>query len=387
MDNNCSICGKFADVALSVDHDVCGHRSHADCLGGEDYNFDYCQLCLNGKDAPPGAAASAAAVRMAVHGTAEPRTTDGVNYILNPGRKQAPSTMLKVAAWVPGLATRVAETIENTRNPEFLLRHRVPILDIMRNNHFGLEHFLKAGVTMQDFLTNCYTWDDLLLFEDISGRKGAKLPLKAITFGLQANANHFRTYADAFPYQRVRAHTQFAPHELGELFGLFFPEDGAPLQCEGNMDWNARDCVELGLTMDDLRAMGLEYAEQYDMLLDGLTARDAREATQALGVTKEHLAELLPPPTLQMAPPPVVLQRAPAQAVAVVEAPMEEEEEYQPPPRVVRVAPVVVQAQQQVHHQAPRPRRGPAGPTTAPAAAAPAREQRFERHGALLYSK
>lgn len=365
---SCPVCRKFADIALSIQHEACGHRSHVDCLV-EPYDFDNCAACAAPVEHAVAQSRAAAATAMAIR---EPRTTDNINYILNPGRKQPASTIAKVAAWVPGLSARFVETIDNTTNPEFLLRHHVPIQDIMIDHDMGLDHFLKAGVTMDDFLTNRYTWDDLLLFEDISGRRGSsKLPLQAITIGLKANANHFQAYADAFPYEKVRAHTGFQPVELGELFGLYFPEDGSPLQCEGNWDWRARECIEMGLTMDDLCVLGLQYVDQYAALMSGLNAKDVATMQKKLGVKPEHLKALMEPP------------QEPVRVVAVAPAPpvrehvseyVREEEPEQIPARMRVAAPAPVQVRV---HQAPLPRAKLVGPV--------GNAKRFDRHGALLY--
>lgn len=363
---SCPVCRKFADVALSIQHEACGHRSHVDCLV-EPYDFDNCAAC-----AAPTEHAAAPSSRSVAVARREPRTTDKINYILNPGCKQAASTLAKVAAWVPGLSTRFVETIANTTNPEFLLQHHVPIQEIMDDHDMGLDHFLKAGVTMDDFLINRYTWDDLLLFEDISGRRGAsKLPLQAITIGLKANANHFQAYADAFPYEKVRAHTGFQPYELGELFGLYFPEDGSPLQCEGNCDWRARECVEMGLTMDDLCVLGLQYVDQYDALMAGLNPKDKAAMQKKLGVKQEHLQALLEPPK-EVA---VVVAAATVAARAREHVVREYVREEEPEPVRMRVAaPAPVQARV---HQAPLPRAKLVGPV--------GNAKRFDRHGALLY--
>jgi hypothetical protein len=378
------VCGEFADVALSITHDVCGHRSHADCLS-EPYDFDNCPVCVGGVASDASSWPSITSPKKP-----EPRTTDGVNYVLNPGVKKPASTILKVAAWVPVLGARVAETVENSRNPEFLLQHHVPLRTIMDRNGMGLDHFLKAGVVLEDFLKNGYTWPDLLQFEDISGKRGAsKLPLQAITIGLQATANHFRTYADAFPYEAVRAHTRFEPVELGELFGLYFPDGGAPLQCEGNADWGARDCVDMGLDMDDLVGLGLEYREQYQSLMMGLNARDVAAMEKKLGVKKEHLSALVEPEVVSkpVSRPAVVKQQvqAPVQTIDCNDGSDysgSEDEEEAPVHTVRKMAAPVVQARV---HRTPRPKSTEAATTTAAAPLTGAR--RFDRHGALLVTK
>jgi hypothetical protein len=211
---------------------------------------------------------------------------------------------------------------------------------------------LKQGVDMTDFLSNGYTWNDLLLYEDV-GRKGATRAKQAL-MALRCNANHFRDYPDALPYKKVAEHAQLQPYDLGTCFGLGFPTDPpGSLQCMGDENWTARDCVRLGLNMDDLRDFGLVGLQQYEDLMVGLSKPDAIAAERDLKVTPEHIGSLV---DLMMAPPPrqpepsaapivkkpvVVPQSAPI-AIPVAVEQEEQEEFFSAPPAVVRQRPVVV---------------------------------------------
>jgi hypothetical protein len=109
---------------------------------------------------------------------------------------------------------------------------------------------------------------------------------------MRANANHFRDYPDAFPYESVRAHTQMEKGDLCQYFGLTFPHNG-PLECRGDQNWNAAQCAKLGLNFNDLVDFGLRYVEQYSDLIVHMTPQQAKHAEMAMGVTPERIAELI----------------------------------------------------------------------------------------------
>jgi hypothetical protein len=263
----------------------------------------------------------------------EPHTTDGINYILNPGVKRGASKLKAVASYIPGLSSRVVEDVKTSQDPEFLLANHVPLPTIMKVNKLGLDHFLKAGIQMEDFLKNGYTWKDLQVFEAIS-RKGAKTSLQAITVGLHATANLFRDYPDAFPFDEIKAQTKLQNSDLCELFGLTFP-DNAPLECYGDQQWNALHCVNLGLTMDDLTDFGLTSKQQYEELYSTVPKKMVSSCQKKLQVEPSHLGALI---DLEEAPrqvvQPVYVQKE-IQPVFVREKVVHEI----PKPRVVAVAP------------------------------------------------
>jgi hypothetical protein len=191
------------------------------------------------------------------------------------------------------------------------------------------------------------------------------------------------------------------PYDLCGEFGLRFPvtvdertghTSYGSLQCHGDEKWNARDCVRLGLRMDDLSAFGLSLVQQYEDLLVGLTHADAVEAERNLQVTPEHITGLIDI-NAPVAPQPLASAPAPAPIVAVAAA-------AKPAPVVVIreevPAPAIQpQQQQQIYVVQAAPEPVYEIPVAAPrvvarprVAASPAFHvpmvNRFDRHGAIL---
>jgi hypothetical protein len=395
--NNCSFCGEFADDDLSITHRQCGAKTHADCLPtGKPVNYKLCSICT-GETVALGDVASMDVTPVAAAGSREPFPPDGVDYVLQPGHKPKQNS----GAWqmVSGLlsrraaATTVAQNPKTSQDGEFLLKNRVPVRDMLRFNKLGLQHLLKAGVDMTDFLSNGYTWNDLLLYEDV-GRKGATRAKQAL-IALRCTANHFRDYPDALPYQAVAQHAQLKPYDLGTCFGLGFPMDppGA-LQCAGDENWTARDCVRLGLRMDDLCDFGMVGVQQYEDLMVGLSKPDAVAAERELQVTAEHIGALvdLMAAAPDAAPLGAAVPIAPVSKKTVVpprqpiQQQQQQEEESLPPmvveEKVFNSRPVAVA----VPIAAARPKNTAIPPTTAAAATVTivGNKNRFDRHGALV---
>lgn len=285
--NSCSVCAEAVTVDLSVRHRGCGHLTHLECLDPAAKATP--KMCA-GCD-PSSSGIVRQKVGAEVSAITEPHTTDGVNYILNPGIKRGASKLKAVASYIPGLSSRVVDDVKTSQDPEFLLANHVPLATIMKVNKLGLDHFLKAGIQMEDFLKNGYTWSDLKIFEAIS-KKGAKTALQAITSGLHATANLFRDYPDAFPFDEIKAHTKLQNSDLCELFGLTFP-DNAPLECYGDQQWNALHCVNLGLTMDDLTDFGLTSKQQYEELYATVPKKMVPVCQKKLQVEQAHLGALI----------------------------------------------------------------------------------------------
>ena len=292
--SDCSFCGELAEESLSIRHRQCGHLTHADCIpAGTKPNFKQCGACTGDYQKP----SSSGGVDSVGKGggtkkiSAEPRPIDGKDYLLHPGKKTSPHLLSAVTSYLPLVGKKTPETVENSKNPLFLLQNGVPLPTIIKRNELGLQHFAQAGVKLTDFLDCGYTWDDLKMFEDLS-RKGTKRALQALTIGLGATANHFRDYPDAFPFEQVKADTKLQTKDLCVHFGLTFPDDG-PLECLGDQNWNASDCVALGVTIDDLSDFGLYYLQQYKDLMRGVSKKDMARSEKALGTTIEHLQGLV----------------------------------------------------------------------------------------------
>ena len=399
----CSFCQEPADLNLSLEHRQCGGRTHTECLpAGQKPNYKLCAQCT-GEYVPLAAVASMDASAPA--GGREPFPPDGVDYVLHPGVwvQEAPSALRSIAGLFSRTqASGAQEQQQQQQDPHFLIRNRVSVRDMLRYNKLGLQHLLKAGVTMSELLANDYTWNDLLLYEDV-GRKGPTRCKQALAQGLKTNANHFRDYPDALPFAKVSAHAQLRPYDLCGEFGLRFPvtvdertghTSYGSLQCHGDEKWNARDCVRLGLRMDDLSAFGLSLVQQYEDLLVGLTHADAVEAERNLQVTPEHITGLIDinapvaPQPLAPAPAPIVAVAAAQPALAPAQAPLVVGREKVS-------APAIQQQQQQIYVVQAAPEPVYEIPVAAPrvlarprVAASPAFHvpmvNRFDRHGAIL---
>ena len=270
---DCSVCGKKAEPAYSVTHRGCGHATHADCIAGESVGKQ-CHRCLNPD----------LVLQEGIGSGIEPHTSDGVDYVKTPGTK---SKGWSVGA-VVSLVSRKPTTI--TKTPLELIKESTPIDVIFKKHKYGLDHMLKEGVTINDFLASRYKWEDICAFEDIS-QNGPHRSLLTFTNGLKLNANHLRDNPDRLPIDAFRSLTQLENSQLCTALGMEFPQD-ASLQCCGDSNWNAKDCVRLGLQMGDLIDFGLYCVEQYMDLMKGLSTRDQEEAEKKLGVTAKHLEGL-----------------------------------------------------------------------------------------------
>lgn len=396
----CSFCQEPADLNLSLEHRQCGGRTHTECLpAGQKPNYKLCSQCTGEyvplanvasmDTAPPSGAAAGR----------EPFPADGVDYVLHPGVwvQETPSALKSIT----GLFSRApppVQDIRSSQDPHFLIRNRVPVRDMLRYNKLGLQHLLKAGVTMSELLANDYTWNDLLLYEDI-GRKGPTRAKQALAHGLKTNANHFRDYPDALPFAKVSAHAQLRPFDLCSEFGLSFPltvdertgvTKYGSLQCHGDERWSARDCVRLGLKMDDLTSFGLTLTQQYEDLLIGLSQPEAAAAERDLSVTLEHMTALCDINAMAAAPEPTpaqvvqepVRQHHPQVVVIKEEAPQAPPPQAQPQIIVVQASPppvyeIPVAAPRSVAAREHRPH-----VVAAPVFKTPT--NRFDRHGAIL---
>ena len=227
----CSFCQEPADLNLSLEHRECGGRTHVECLpSGKKPNYKLCSQCT-GEYVPLAQVASMDTAPAAGGGGREPFPPDGVDYVRNPGVwiQKTPASALQA---ITGLFSRTpapdaaapptVEQLRTSQDCHFLIRNRVSVRDMLRFNKLGLQHLLKAGVTMSELLANDYTWNDLLLYEDV-GRKGPTRAKQTLAQGLKTNANHFRDYPDALPFAKVSSHANLKPRDLYTDFGLKFP--------------------------------------------------------------------------------------------------------------------------------------------------------------------
>lgn len=411
----CSHCNQVAEESLSIRHRTCSHMTHVDCLS-EPINYKLCGPCLS----PASAAASGggeAGKKALIGGPAapagggggggEPHTTDGHNYILNPGKKPS-SSVLKSLGSLLTASKQPTENIKTSQNPEFLLNNRVSIEQMMKQNKLGMDHLLKAGIVIEDFLKNQYDWTDLQKFEYV--QKGGKRALQTLAIGLGVDANHLRDYSDQLPAKDICAHLKMEPAEFFKELGLEFPQHG-PLMCNGDDRWSARDCVAMGLTIDDLMELGLQYTQQYADLMVGLTPQQVAVAEKKLQTKLEHLQQLVDAEAEQQSfPPPQAAERTevaqPLPQKVTRHIPQrqqqqvihEEYEEEAPPPQAAAVGQRVVIVEKPVYiekqviiKEVPPPAAAVISAKihhTTPVARTPQYVQRgaakFNRHGALI---
>ncbi len=272
---NCNICSHPAEPAYSITYINCPCTSHADCVG-QDIDVDKCVNCLAGKP-----------VVETVAVISEPHTEDGIDYVSKPGTK-GKSVLSKIASIIPGV--RKAAPAQPVWTPEQLLKKRVPIDVIMTKHGYGLDHMLRDGITIDDFIINGYKWSDLTKFEYIS-KEGQFKALKTFVDGLKLNANHLKNHPNVFPIEQFKEVTGISNAQYRSLLGMKIPRNN-PLQCDNDISWNAKDCVRLGIEMSDLIDWGMYCSAQFNDLMDGLTKNEQEQAMVDLNVTEEHLAQL-----------------------------------------------------------------------------------------------
>lgn len=268
--SDCSVCGKVAEPAYSIIHSECGCSTHTDCLGDEiDYNT--CPAHLGEVVTP------------IVSG--EPHTDDGVDYVKHPGTKQQPGVLSKVSSLIRRTPAVQPDTVES------LLKKHVPVDVIMKKHKYGLDHALKEGITIDDFLVNGYELKHLALYEYVS-KRGPERALNTLVDGLQLNANHLRDHPHELPFREFKKLTGLENSQICTKLGLHFPEDDS-LQCYNDLDWNAKHCVALGLKYEDLIDFGLQYIQQYEDLMKGLSQSEMTKMEVALGATVEQVSMLV----------------------------------------------------------------------------------------------
>lgn len=213
----------------------------------------------------------------------EPRTTDGIDYVLKPGLGQS----IGVKDY---FKSKLGMAVPMDVPPSIvLLNKRTPIAKIWQAG-YGLDHLLRDGATIDTFLVNGYKWDDLCMFQDV-GHVSARRSLETLISGLGMCANHLRDRYDQLPADKFRKLTKIVPGDFCRQLALQFK--GRNLTCWDADDWNAEHCVRLGLNMEDLMRIGLRTRQQYVQLFRGLTMDEKGAAEKALGATTKLAAQLV----------------------------------------------------------------------------------------------
>ena len=249
----CSVCRGEVNPGASIRHE-CQHWSHTKCLTdlcGDNIDFDSCPACTGSVTRK------------------EPVPDDGIDYVVDYRPKSAISGLFKRG---------VPQCVQ-------LLNQKVPIENVIFEHDFGLQHLIRDGVVIDDFLNNGYTIDDLLKFEDIRGDNGQERAQQALlTLGL--SSDHILMHSDhALPPQKLKETVGIGPKEICQFYGLYF--DGPTLDSSHHKGWSADDVIQLGFSMDDLiQHAGMQDMEQY------ISLGPSPENEHTLGVTTEHIAFL-----------------------------------------------------------------------------------------------
>ncbi len=282
LSTSCVVCGDPALPALSWTHRECSHTSHSKCLKGDGSDLKKCASCLIG--------APIAVATTVFSKNKEPRLTDGIDYVKEPGTVQETGikdSLLKLVG--RPIKPSIPESIQ-------MLNSKMQIKDMWAKG-VGLDHLLRDGATITDFLHNGYGLKDLRLFEDIS-KRGPERSLEAFCSpGLGLSANHLRDKPNQLPIKDFRELTHIGTGDIKRKLGLYF--SGGHLSCWADTDWNAQHCIALGLTIADLEDLGLKTTEQYLSLYDDLTKSEKADAEAKLGVTAEFIASLADAPIVR----------------------------------------------------------------------------------------
>ena len=229
---NCSYCFKEVKDGIYAMHlDVCRHWVHTGCLDKKDPDFDNCPQCKG-------------EIKLI-----EPPPINKRDYISDP---------LQPSYWDN------FKISWKKKEPFVSLDAQTPIVDLIIHKQYGLQKLLEAGVTIEDFIQNDYTWDDLKKFKDIGDVNNKDRAKKALV-ALRCNAEHFRdAYHILGPAIKDLGITG---RDMVELFGIYFDDKKPePMQVAGGLNnilWNASDVLKLGMTMKDLYGARLTWAEQY----------------------------------------------------------------------------------------------------------------------------
>ena len=271
---NCELLfGKIGTVPMG-----CGHSMHSSCIRKfNDMDVKQCIECSGRTVALP---------------SIEETVYNGHDYVSEP----KPTTV-----WL------------RNKEPFTFLTAKKPIKWIVCEKKWGLQRLLSAGVTIDDFVKNGYTWSDVKFFKDMQSR-----PREAL-YALGCNMEHFRDYAHSLPAAEIG----IIGRDYSEWFGFQFADKKGPPTVKGGKNtvtWKCDELLALGITFDDLTYAGMTHVEQFVHI----EANDSQE-TQ-LGVTDENFKRLIPPLGVPAAEP-----REQGEIAAIAPVPAAEEI---PPPSI-----------------------------------------------------
>lgn len=273
---NCVICQKGIDVRrdMTIDFYPCHCYVHANCLPSQNdiaYGDDDCPQCKQSSPLQP-----------LVQSIAEP-VAPGEDWVTTP--PPAPGVLRSMYA-------RVADTLvtddRDVNHPRRLLQQHKPLKWIIQEKKWGLSHLVAMGVTLQDFLDNNYSLDELCVFQDIGGPATTPQRKQRALVRLGVDPDMLIDYQHLLPIETLRRDFALTPACISAISfngGLgFHPIEG--LRTPASAQWTLDNVIYLGYTYDDLLRCGLRYQEQWDEL------EPTQDHMTALHVTDDDIAAL-----------------------------------------------------------------------------------------------
>lgn len=271
MNSLCVVCHTPCDRRDErVDFFGCKHCAHIKCLPKDLDEYERCVQCVSASSSFVG----------------EPVPDGAVDYFLQPGSRSR----------------------FFTSEEEKLLKKKVPVKQLLSTHGLGMAHFLKQGLTIGHFFNYGYNWKDHLQhFPSIGAaadwdepEKWARMKLNMEGVGFTASC--IRDYPDLVSLPAVMASLKIPNGRkiefVRDVLKLEFPE-GEGLTCNfDDKGFTALNCKQMGLSFQDLQALGMEYIEQYDRLFESLSKSQVKELKQYFdpkGIMARGLPSIRPP--------------------------------------------------------------------------------------------
>jgi hypothetical protein len=167
------------------------------------------------------------------------------------------SARVTLGKWLAVGATHV----QDTENPLILMRSKLALETIMRRRKWCLADFYFRGITLDNFVHNGYSLNDLrTVSKDVRDRPLATLR----KFGL--TPDHLVENNDLFPIAAL----QFKPRDIASVQtggGLGFnPKTKCVCSPASGAKWNLEELLYLGFVFDDLVSIGVNTQDRWETL-------------------------------------------------------------------------------------------------------------------------
>lgn len=265
----CSICEQEIDMrrALRIPHD-CGCYSHTACHNVES-DFQ-CARCRVGS--------KAASLRLPYTEVNNYPDFDWVTVDRKDLMARVTSARVALGKWLSIGATHV----QDTENPLILMRTKMSLETIMRRRNWCLGDFYFRGVTLDNFVQNGYSLDDLQkVSQDVRERPLATLRRLGLT------PDHLVEYNNLLPIEKL----QFKPQDIASKMtggGLGYnPKVKCICSAGSGAKWTVDELLHLGFVFDDLVSIGVNTRERWESL-----GKISRDQLKKLGARPQDIASL-----------------------------------------------------------------------------------------------